>query len=240
MLGIDIIIPIVVAGTCAASLNHVFALGGNIKALVEWFQRKTASEAEKRFIEIGPLASLVQRKLANRILSIALVTVAGVAVVSLGSGEFSIHELGLGEFLDIGAGGLGTLLGAAMYRQGLVRRLLTGDEVAILEEFDRAYLAYIREKRKGLGILTEIEQTILSGLGTDKSNALTPQDVRRTIVEKNPELSLTVPETLEALKWLCKVRYVKEEGKRFYRTKDGTLKLELVSDQGSKDNLPRL
>lgn len=240
MLGIDIIILIVVAGTCAASINHVFALSGNIKVLVEWFQRKAASEAEKRFIEIGPLASLVQRKLADRILSIALVTIAGVAVVTLSSGEFSIHELGLGEFLDIGAGGLGTLLGVAMYRQGLARRLLTADEVAILEEFDRAYLAYIKEKRKGLVILTGIEQTILSGLGTDKSNALTPKDVQQSIVEKNPALSLTVPETVEVLKWLCKVRYVKEEGKRFYRTKDGTLKMQLMSDQGSKDNLPRL
>ena len=237
VVGIDIIILIVVFGTCAASVNHVFALGSNIKAVIEWLLRKTPSEAERRFKEIGPLASLVQGRLANRVLSIALVTIAGVAVVVLGSGEFSIQEFGLGELLDIGVGSLGTLLGGTMYRQGLIRRLLTPDEVGILEEFDRAYLAYIREKRRGLGILTNIEQTILSQLGTEKGSALTPEETQKSVVESNPKHQLTVSETLEALKWLRKVRYVNAVGKRFYRSEDGTLQLSPLSDQGSKENL---
>ncbi len=230
MTGIEILILIGVAGSCAASLNNVFTLGRNIEGIFEWLRQKRRSEAESRFEEIMPLASLVQGKLANRVLFIAVVVVIGAAIVILSSGKFSVQDLGLGEFVDIGVGILGVFLGGGgqLYRQGFIRRiLLVSDEVAILDEYERAYLTYIREKRRGLGILTDMERDVLASLEVKKQDGKTPETIADCGLKMEDGSPLTIEQISESLKWLHKVKYVGKSGKGFYRTEDGNRQLKI-------------
>ncbi|HJP18996.1 MAG: hypothetical protein CMD96_03865 [Gammaproteobacteria bacterium] len=165
---------LVAAAPAIGAVSTAFTLGKDITSVFGLLSQKRGklTPMEERFVKISPLAALVQRKVASRLLLLLMfsVLVGGIILAisiiykeQLQGYKLVLSLIVIASFLSVNISN----------RLVLIKRMfISVGEIQILKEYESCYEGYIHEKIDELKLLTESERSILKSLRSEKiSNA---------------------------------------------------------------------